>query len=272
MRVAICMSGQLRTWKNCSPNVFELVSRLGHQVDFFCHAWDFDSIPRPVIVVTGQEETILHSQETINSMLETYKPVKYLIEDQEKNKSVIEETTNKGLEIQNKRPPAFWTCPQFYGIMAASNLKKEYELEHNFKYDVCIRLRYDQYIPESEIKNIIEVVNKVEPNTIYTMHNREHDGYPKMLYGDVFWICDSSTYDKVAMFYKAIPIIDADLFVDCTPPENVLTHYINCSGIKNYRTYINLIVCRFKSYIDKKIQLGLGNDGSYEVIYENIDN
>lgn len=271
MRVAICMSGQLRTWKNCSTNVFKLVSRLGHQVDFFCHAWNFDSIPRPVIVVTGQEETTLHSQEAIEHMLETYKPVRYCIEDQEKNKKVIEETINEGLQIQNKKPPGFWTSSQFYGIMVASQLKEKYELECNFKYDACIRLRYDQYIPESEIDSIIEVLNKVEPNTIYTMHNREHDGYPKVLYGDIFWISDSTTFNKIAMFYKAIPHIDSDLFAECTPPENVLTHYINSLGIQNCRTYINLIVCRFKNYINEKIRLGLGDAGSYEIIYESIN-
>jgi len=272
MKVAICMSGQLRTWEKCSANIFKLVNHLGHEVDFFCHAWDFDSIPRPIIVSTGKEDIVLHSKETVAKMLDTYKPVRYCIEDQEKNEKVLEETVNKGLQVQNKKPPASWASPQFYGIMASSNLKKEYELEHNFKYDACIRLRYDQYIPESEIDSIIEVVNKVESGTIYTIHNREHNGYPKVVYGDVFWIADSTTYSKVAMFYKAIPIINADLFQDGTPPENVLTHYINFLDIKNFRTYINPIVCRFKGYVDKKIQLGLDNDGTYEVVYENIMN
>ena len=130
--------------------------------------------------------------------------------------------------------------------MAASNLKREYELQHNFKYDACIRLRYDQYIPESQIDYIIDILNQIEFNTIYTMHNREHNEYPKMLYGDVFWIADSPTYDKVAMFYKAIPIINTDLFQDGTPPENVLTHYINCLDIKNFRTYLDIKICLFK--------------------------
>ena len=72
------------------------------------------------------------------------------------------------------------------------------------------------------------------------------------------------------MFYKAIPSINADLFIDCTPPENVLTHYINSLDIENCRTYINLIVCRFKSYISEKIGLGLGDAGNHEITYENI--
>lgn len=270
MRVAVCMSGQLRTWDKCSPNVFKLISRLKHNVDFFCHTWNFDSIPRPVIVVTGKEETVLHSQDTIEKMLATYKPINYCIEDQEKSERVVEDITDRGLQIQNKRPPGFWAASQFYGVMVAANLKSKYELEQGFKYDVCIRLRYDQYIPESEIDLIVETVNQVKPNTVYTMHNREHNGYPKVLYGDIFWIADSLTYDKIAMFYKAIPDIDSDLFVECTPPENVLTHYINSLSIKNCRTYINLIVCRFKSYIKEKINLNLGDAGSYEIIYEDI--
>jgi hypothetical protein len=266
------MSGQLRTWEKCSTNVFKLVNYLGHKVDFFCHTWNFDSIPRPIIVSIGKEDTVLHSKETITKMLDTYKPVSYCIEDQEKNKKVLEDTVNKGLEVQNKKPPSAWSSPQFYGIMAASNLKGEYELQHNFKYDACIRLRYDQYIPESQIDYIIDILNQIESNTIYTMHNREHDGYPKMLYGDVFWIADSPTYDKVSKFYKAIPTINTELFTEGTPPENVLTHYINHLDIKNFRTYLDIKICLFKRHVNEKLRLGLDGTGPHEVIYENIIN
>lgn len=272
MRVAVCMSGQLRTWEKCNVNVFKLVDRLKHKVDFFCHTWNFDSIPRPIIVSTGKEDTVLHSQETIARMLDTYRPISYCIEDQEKNKKVLENVIEEGLLIQNKKPPGAWTSPQFYGVMAASNLKREHELEHNFKYDACIRLRYDQYIPENQIDYIVDILNQIEPNTIYTMHNREHDGYPKMLYGDVFWISDSPTYDKVAMFYKAIPSIDADLFIESTPPENVLTHYINSLDIKNSRTYLDIKICLFKRHVDEKLRLGLDGAGPHEIIDENIIN
>lgn len=272
MRIAVCMSGQLRTWEKCNTNVFKLIDRLNHQVDFFCHTWDFDSIPRPIIVSTGKEDTTLHSQETIKRMLETYKPVRFFIEDQKRNIEVLEDTISKGLEIQNKKPPGAWTSPQFYGVMVASELKKEYELTYNFKYDVCIRLRYDQYIPENQIDYIIDILNQVEPNTIYTMHNREHNGYPKMLYGDVFWIADSLTYDKVAMFYNAMPSIDADLFVESTPPENVLTHYINSLDVKNFRTYLDIKICLFKRHVDEKLRLGLDGAGPHEIIDENIIN
>ncbi len=265
------MSGQLRTWEKCSINVFKLVNRLRREVDFFCHTWDFDSVPRPIIVSTGRDTVNLHSQNTIKKVLATYNPISYSIENQEKNIKVVDDIVEEGLKLLNQPTPAAWSSPQFYSLMVASNLKSKYELENNFKYDACIRLRYDQYIPESQIDYIIDTLNQVQPNTIYTIHNRECEEYPKILYGDVFWIADSPTYDKVAAFYKALPAIDSNLFAKSTPPEYVLTHYIKYLGIENFRTYLDLKICQFKNDVEEKIRLGLGGTGDHEILYENIN-
>lgn len=271
MKVAICISGQLRTWKKCNINVFKLINRLGHKVDFFCHTWDFDSVPRPIIASTGIDTIKLHSQDTIKEVLATYNPISYSIENREKNTEVVDKVIEEGLRLLNQRTLIAWTSPQFYSLMVASNLKSEYELKNNFKYDACIRLRYDQYIPESQIDYIIDILNQIQPNTIYTMHNRECEEYPKVVYGDVFWIADSPTYNKVSAFYKALPTIDSNLFANTVPPEHVLTHYIKSLGIENFRTYLDIKICQFKNDVDEKIRLGLGGTGDHEILYENIN-
>lgn len=269
MRVAICMSGQLRTWKKCYKSVQELIKCLNHDVDIFCHAWNFDSVPRLTVSRTGKETIRVHSQQVIEEVLSVYKPISYCIEDQERNKKAIDDVIERAAKLKNKAPIT-WSSPQFYSLAAAAKLKSAYELENNFKYDVCIRLRYDQYLPEDQIGDIVDIVNQVEANTVYTVHNRDTNKYPKVVYGDIFWISDSTVYDQIALFYKNIPLIESEFFTGSPPPEYVLTHYIDFLGIQNHRTYLDLKVCRFNEFVDEELQFGGEGIGPHEILYEDV--
>jgi hypothetical protein len=276
LKIAICVSGQLRTWDKCYQNVFKLIKKLEKidaNVDFFCHSWDFESNSNPILVNMGKDEIIPHNKETLNMILSTYEPKDYLFENYEKNKQVVEYIKNKGYKYKNKTPIT-WSSQQFYSLMRAAELKRKYEIDNEFEYDVCIRLRYDQYIQENEIDYIISMILNVKPNTILTMHNRPHNTYPFTIYGDVFWICDSLTYDKISSFYRALPSIDNNLFAEGmgTPPENVLTHYINNLNIKCQQMFIDSRICKTKDFIQKKLDLGLSGLGNNEIFYEDISN
>lgn len=260
MRVAICLSGQLRTWKKCSKSVQKLIKYLNNNVDIFCHTWNFDNDPRLTISRTGKDTIKIHSQTIIDEVVSTYKPVKYRVEDRERNLKTINDVIVGASNIKNQTPPIIWSSPQFYSLGESAKLKSEYELENNFKYDVCIRLRYDQHIPENQMSYITDIVNQVKDNTVYTVHNRSNNGYPEMVYGDIFWVSNSSTYNKIALFYENLHLIDSELFIGSPPPENVLTHYINSLGIQNHRTYLDLKVCRFEDCI-----------GNHEILYEDIE-
>jgi hypothetical protein len=259
MRVAICLSGQLRTWKKCNKSVKKLIEHLNHDVDIFCHTWNFDTPSISHAPHTGKETIRVHSPHTIEEALSAYNPVKYFVEDQEKNIKTINDVIERSLNFKNKRPPITQSSAQFYSLGESTRLKSEYELENNFKYDVCIRLRYDQHIPENQMSYISDIIGQVKDNTVYTVHNRSGNGYPEMVYGDIFWISNSDTHNKIALFYNNIHLIDSKLFFG-SPPENVLTHYINSLGIQNHRTYLDLKVCQFEECI-----------GNHEILYEDIE-
>jgi hypothetical protein len=276
LKIAFCVSGQLRTWDKCYQNICKLVTKLEEKdanVDFFCHSWDFESESTPVLLYTGNDDVVKHDDITINDVLAIYKPKDYLFENYEKNKSVVEYIKNEGIKYKNQTPIT-WSSQQFYSLMRAAEMKRNYEINNNIQYDVCIRLRYDQYIPEKEIDNIISKIFSIQQNTIHTMHNRKHNTYPFIIYGDVFWISDSLTYDKVATFYRALPTIDNKLFEEGmgTPPENVLTHYIKHLNIINSEMVLDLRICKTKEFIRKKTDLGLNGLGNNEIFYEDIVN
>jgi ribosomal protein S17E len=276
LKIAICMSGQLRTWDKCYQNVFKIIKKLKRNdtdIHFFCHTWDFESNSSPIMVNTGKDEIIPHDTDTLNKVLSTYKPKDHLFENYEKNKQVVESIKKEGYRYKNKTPIT-WSSQQFYSLMRAAEMKRKYEIDNGFDYDVCIRLRYDQYIPENEIDYIISMILNVKPNTVLTMHNRPHETYPFTIYGDVFWICNSLTYDKISSFYRALPTIDNNLFAEGndTPPENVLTHYIKDLNIENQEMVIDLRICKTKDFIQKKLDLGLPGLGNNEIFYEDIVN
>ena len=276
LKIAICMSGQLRTWDKCYQNIFKIVNKLERKeasIDFFCHSWDFESESSPVVANTGNDEVFIHNEETLDKVLTTYRPKDYLFENYEKNQYVVDFIKKEGYKYKNQTPIT-WSSQQFYSMMRASEIKRKYEIENNLQYDVCIRLRYDQYIPESQMDYIISMIFSVEKNTVMTMHNRPHSTYPFTVYGDVFWISDSLTYDKIAMFYKSLPTIDHKLFKEGTntPPENVLTHFIKESNIKNKEMMIDIRICKTKEFIKRKLDLGLPGLGNHEIFYEDIIN
>ena len=186
---------------------------------------------------------------------------------------MVESIKKEGYKYKNKTPIT-WSSQQFYSLMRAAEMKRKYEIDNGFEYDVCIRLRYDQYIQETDIDYIISMILNVKPNCVLTMHNRPHTTYPFTVYGDVFWICNSLTYDKIASFYRALPTIDSNLFTEGmdTLPENVLTHYINDLNIKNQEMFIDSRICKTKDSIQKKLDLGLPGLGNNEIFYEDIIN
>lgn len=276
LKIAICVSGQLRTWDKCYHNVFKMIKKLESlytTVHFFCHSWDFDSDTHPIVVSTGKDDIITYDNETLNKVILTYKPKDYLFENHEKNKQVVDFIKKEGDRYKNKTPIT-WSSPQFYSLMRAAEMKRKYEIDNGFEYDVCIRLRYDQYILENEIDLIVNNILNMKPNTVLTMHNRSHKTYPFKIYGDVFWICNSLNYDKIASFYRSLPTIDSDLFSEGmnTPPENVLSHYIKNLNIKNEEIFINSRICKTKDSIQKKLELGLSGLGDHEILYEDIVN
>jgi hypothetical protein len=103
-RVAICLSGLIRTGIEAFPSFKSFFQHLN--ADIFFHTWDTE-------------------KDKVQKIIDLYEPKSYLI------------TPPKIFQ----RFEIFG--PMLYSIMMSNEQKKNYEIENNFRYDLVIKTRFD---------------------------------------------------------------------------------------------------------------------------------
>lgn len=219
-KIAICFSGQIRTWRRCVDSWIHILEHNGSRdnIDVFCHFWDFNSVPNSV--PDHPKVSIPADPIEIQEVIKVLNPKKYLIES--------EKTFPLFSNTQAITHGPF--ISQFYGIMKAANLKRQYEIENHMQYKGVVRARYDAYYTH----NMTEFYKNISPNTMHGFHM----GWDSMTFrgrmGDIFWISDSDTYDLIADYYINLGYIDKNWFTDRqvgVSPEWVFFHYLKKNNI-----------------------------------------
>ena len=102
MKIAVCFSGQVRTWKYCYQNWIDNLTPLG-EVDYFCHFWDYNSVPRGAkkgyVVVP---DDVLLSAEEKQSIIDMLKPKIIEFESKKVELSTTQSDTWYSKRIKNK--------------------------------------------------------------------------------------------------------------------------------------------------------------------------
>ena len=252
MRIAICLSGQARTWEKCYKRWLEVFSPWG-EIDFYFHLWDYNTLPSLLASHNGgikiEDEPL--SEDEKQRLIDTLKPKRYLFESRKEIKY-----WNCELPIDKQFGP--WCREQFYSMYRASLLKREYELENNFRYDLAIRIRGDLWIIDTP------PVIVPNPGILYTAHCSWSKEFNCYRVGDIFFYADSHTFDQVSEFYKFLSFIPTNWVTStglCPPPEIALYYYLANIGILNHPTHISMKIMRTKEMLDIKGRL----DG-YEII------
>lgn len=224
MKVAICLSGQPRTWRECLPNWLDNMG-LVDRPDFFFHLWDYNTLP---------------------SLLASYKKVivDEKLQDEEKQ-DIIDSLVPKKFKFESRKVIQYWNCDipdnmqfgpwcreQFYSAYYASLLKREYELQNKFRYDVVIRLRSDLWFTEK-----LEIETP-EPNSLYTTHCSHDTEYNVYRIGDIFYYADSSTFDQVSQLFKFFSYVPTHWVSskECPPPEIAMSYFLTNIGVTNRPT------------------------------------
>lgn len=174
MRVALCISGQMRTYKECfdllNKNILQTLSP-----DIFIHTWEGSGISHKEKKDT--EEGIV----TFDDLKNLYNPKDIVIENFES--SFLEEYKGvKVPEVLKKKEPSNYkgSIPLFYKMYECNKLKKEYEKKHKFKYDVVIKLRPDLMILDKM------ALNSIDSDKLYFSDyaiNQHHQISDKFAYG-----------------------------------------------------------------------------------------
>lgn len=179
MRIAVCISGQLRGWEVAYENQLWFWNTSGAEVDYFLHTWDYSAdrtaVSKPYI-----------------------------------NRKVGKKEFNKICKIYNTKKAIFDSKKQeefydndhwlslFYSLSQSLMLKREYEIENNFQYDMVIKSRPDVvFNPEITFK-WPRLIN----NAIYTTHGgpmtMEFNMYN---FNDCVFLANSYTMDLLVNLY-----------------------------------------------------------------------
>ena len=182
MRVALCISGMSRSFKQTYDTTFKhLIQK--HQADVFISTW------KPMMRDDAWPDT-----DPVEEMIDLYKPIKFDIElFDEKRQATFETNDFKSHSDQAGRAVGRM-LPMYYKIYLANMHKFMYEQEHLFTYDVVIRCRSDLYFNRD-----VELVMP-QPKTAYfpTINSQSR-------INDQFWFADSETSDFISRLYLAIP-------------------------------------------------------------------
>lgn len=245
LKVAFCFSGQLREWEYCSENWIKFANMFETPPDIFTHFWNFNTNSQRFIPMDNSYTPI--SKDEIEKYLNTFNPKKYLIEEhdilEKINQNFNQIRFNKKLLGTNITNPNIWMMHQFYSVYRSYLLKKEYEMENNFQYDICFRLRNDVFFPEYSMERIFEfdLSNQFNKQTLYVIHSYINGFAPNRI-GDLFYFGNSHIFDIVSNFYIRLPTIN--IKDNGFSPENYFAYYIRSMEITYKDTILPMQVVR----------------------------
>jgi dTDP-glucose pyrophosphorylase len=243
MKIAVCFSGQIRSGLKTSKNLIQFFGKHFNTIDFFVHTWDNNTDPEiggshrgtlpstdysldgldddqlkinkikalEFIKKKKQEKMTLVDRESGPIMWETkldtddfdkflriYNPIKYSMES-------YDEFYKEAFHDSNIHHGVNQAFPQWYSFYKSIQLKKEYEEENNFVYDMVVKLRPDIIIdPNITFKTWIDHYFKLPTNTFIIDNlsdNVLNASRPKVKWcDDVIYFSSSEAMNIASMF------------------------------------------------------------------------
>lgn len=243
MKLALCFSGQARTFKRCFENLRKnILSK--YECDIFIHTWLYDGYNPGVPGYWCKEykpeqyDLGLKEDRIINGdIFKMYQPKKIIIESPDRN-FFEKQIKNNGFD-----QGFFNSLMMYYGIYKSNELKKEYEQERGFKYDCVLRCRFDTqfeqfHIMKKHLKNntIILPPNENVGQTFYdSMKISLRKEGISFMNNDQFAYGSSEAMDFYSKSYNE--------YFDETKnypnhPEGLLSHHLFREN-KNYSVIVN---------------------------------
>jgi hypothetical protein len=225
MKVAVCLTGHMRTWEACFPSFKRYIIDI-YNPDIFIHTWD------KLNTKTNNNNYINDDSVNINSIIEQYNPKDIIIENWADVKNSIENRSkyfiNKGIYDDPVN-----TISQHRKWFLCNELKNNYEKSHQISYEIVLKTRPDVVFTDNFIFNV--------DNLIYTPTLYSYETISDILaYGSSHLIniyCD--IYNNLESIYDISQLRRYSLF----NPHNVLMNYLLINNIqyKKINMPINLL-------------------------------
>ncbi len=228
MRVALCLSGLMRTFAITYDSIYSYIIK-PNNCDVFISTWD--EVGNNYYKDEGSPWAYQRSPLEEKPLTEDHIRLVYQHNlcgvEIESNKPILESIGANLRETERKAPITVAHDPRnhqivkrislmHYKIKQCNNLRKNYELKNNFKYDVVIRCR-----PDLMFQKIVIV--KCHPNLVVPRHNNynltnDQFGYSVGTTMDIY----SGLFDKICDYHNSIASFVA---------ENLLQYHLSKNGI-----------------------------------------
>lgn len=194
-KLAVCMSGEIRTFDYCKESIIKYFAgtKPPHpythvEVDYFCHTWkdterNFDPNSRHY---RGESSVDMSK---IYHMIDYLKPKRVLVDD-------------KIDRIKNNQHGVFLDL--FESFYRSVYLKRDYEIENGFEYDLVVKCRYDlSFSVVMDSSHVFEVPHLWWDDRMFHECMKR---YPPEMNGimtqDVYFFGSSRLMDRVSQLYN----------------------------------------------------------------------
>jgi len=271
MKIAVCYSGFLRDIQSNISNFQTNIIR-DNQVDYFIHTWDVDEYfseikfaeeyLKPKFLFAEKPKSFeINPYDFINSKVieEEYREeLEFNIEKLEslgENKKVFPPASikNNFNFLKEKEVLKLWhygcepykVISQYYSIHKSNELKKIYEYQNKFRYDLVIRNRTDNKF------NLQIDLSNFDIKTLNVLDRGSHKGSDLSMC-DLFAFSSSDIMDTYADCFLYIPALYYSYDVDFIP-EILLDKYVRINNIPVNK--ISDIVTVTKGSLSKELNL-----------------
>jgi hypothetical protein len=242
-KVAVCISGQFRSFDKCLPSIFTnlILTNSNYELKFFTSFAKEENKPINIPADFFNISTVIKIEE--DSVLPdlTYQKLKYKYKD-------------FNLDSETDPKLIYYQLKQFQSVF---NLVKEYEINNNMTFDYVVRLR-----PDLEVKNIFDW--KLSDNEIITPLYDSFGGY-----NDRFAV---GPRDLMETYMNRITywMSENDEESYTTQNEVNLKNYLDSKNISVRKIPIDLQYIRYNDFSKTKIKIT--NITKDEVHFSNVTN
>jgi hypothetical protein len=256
VRIAVCISGQLRNWDQCGAWWEPLFSHLAPTYDVFVHTWDYRTEPGSTVSAPVSDIELTAFRDCFDPVAMQVSPAAdYAWLDERAAR--IPDTCH----LVTPGRPSTQHASQFDSMRRAFHLKREHEIAEGFLYDIVIRARTDIRITKPQ--PLAAPGRDTVMGELFRRLAWRHTHF-----SDRFFISDSVTADKIGNVFAALPMIRSGVFFepdkDITP-ETVLHFYLRMLGLKIQSIDVATRLVRSSQYAAAQCELGRGL-GAHETI------
>jgi hypothetical protein len=239
MKLAICISGNLNDWESKYYDwlnfFYKLTALLNENAtfDIFVHTWDFN-------IISDKSTKNLQNHEILN-FKNFLSPKLIQIDNSEKyfsRQSQLDSFRKKFINNKSINCLASEFAPQLYSMMMSAHLKRIFELDNDFEYDVCIGMTTNMKIDETNLNILSDVFCVPENKTMYVSAAIKTFDFPYDKIDHNLYYADSHTFDVISSIYNMLPILNEEQFNPNTNVDLIFGFFLRMFDIKIKRLNI----------------------------------